>query len=136
MDIITQIRLLWLGGLGALYGVTVGTVWLLGGWQHRREQRCSRLLESVRGQFPVELRDQIALQIRGTMFGRRGVITVEMGHHAPEAWWSIVTGLARNLSPDIRRLVCRTDAWPFPVTLAIIPGKRRGQPSCRLSATA
>jgi hypothetical protein len=32
MDIITQIRLLWLGGLGALYVVVLGTVWLLGGW--------------------------------------------------------------------------------------------------------
>jgi hypothetical protein len=136
MDVITQIRLLWLGGLGALYGVTLGTVWLLGGWQHRREQRRSRLLESVRRQFPVELRDQIALQVRGTMLGRRAVITVDMGSHAPEAWWSIVAGLSRNLSPDVRRLVCSTDARPFPATLAITPGRRRGQPSCRLTATA
>jgi hypothetical protein len=136
MDVITQIRLLWLGGLGALYGVVLGTTWVLGGWQHRREQRRSRLLESVRGQFPAELRDQIALQIRGMMFARRAVIMVDMGHHAPEAWWSIVTGLSRNLSPDVRRLVCRTDAWPFSVTLAITPGRRRGQPSCRLTATA
>jgi hypothetical protein len=136
MDVITQIRLLWLGGLGALYGVALGTVWLLGGWQHRREQRRSRLLESVRRQFPVELRDQIAMQIRDTMLGRRAVITVDMGHHAPEAWWSIVTGLSRNLSPDVRLLVCRTDVLHFPVTLAIKPGRRRGQPSCHLTATA
>jgi hypothetical protein len=136
MDVITQIRLLWLGGLGALYGVVLGTAWVLGGWQHRREQRRSRLLESVRGQFPAELRDHIALQIRGMMFARRAVIMVDMGHHAPEAWWSIVTGLSRNLSLDVRRLVCRTDAWPFSVTLAITPGRRRGQPSCRLTATA
>jgi hypothetical protein len=53
MDVITQIRLMWLGGLGALYGVALGTVWLLGGWQHRREQRRSRLLERVRRQFPL-----------------------------------------------------------------------------------
>jgi hypothetical protein len=39
MDVTTQIRLLWLGGLGALTGVVLGTVWLLGGWQHRRAQR-------------------------------------------------------------------------------------------------
>ena len=136
MDVITQIRLLWLGGLGALYGVALGTVWLLGGWQHRREQRRSRLLESVRRQFPVELRDQIALQVRGTIFGRRAVITVDMGHHAPEAWWSSVTGLSRNMSPDVRRLVCHTDARPFPVTLAITPGRRRGQLYGRLTATA
>jgi hypothetical protein len=135
MDVVTQIRLLWLGGLGALYGVALGTVWLLGGWQHRLEQRRSRLLESVR-QFPVELRDQIAIQIRGTMFGRRAVITVDMGHNAPEAWWSIVTGLSGNLSPDVRLLVCRTDVRHFPVTLAIKPGRRRGQLSCRLTATA
>jgi hypothetical protein len=77
MDVITQIRLLWLGGLGVLYGVALGTVWLLDGWQHRRELRRSQLLESVRQQFPVELRDQIAMQIRGTMFGRRAVITVD-----------------------------------------------------------
>jgi hypothetical protein len=82
MDVTTQIRLLWLGGLAALYGVALGTVWLLGGWQHRLEQRRSRLLDSV------------------------------------------------------RRLVCRTDVLPFPVTLAIKPGRRRGQPSCRLTATA
>jgi hypothetical protein len=136
MDVITQIRLLWLGGIGALYGVVLGTVWVLGGLQHRREQRRSRLLESVRGQFPAGLRDQIALQIHGMMFGRRAVIMVDMGHHAPEAWWSVVTGLSRNVSPDVRRLVCRTDAWPFSVTLAIAPGRRRGQPSCRLTATA
>jgi hypothetical protein len=105
MDIITQVRLLWLGGLGALYGVALGTVWLLGGWQHRQEQRRSRLLESVRRQCPVELRDQIALQVRGTMFGRRAVIMVDMGNHAPQAWWSLVTGLSRNLSPDVRLLV-------------------------------
>jgi hypothetical protein len=135
MDVITQIRLLWLGGLGVLYGVALGAVWLLGGWQHRREQRRSRLLERVRRQFPVELRDQIALQVRGTIFGRRAVITVDMGNHAPEAWWSIVTGLSRNLSPDVRRLVCRTDARSFPVTLAITPGRSRGQLSCRLTAT-
>ena len=55
MDVITQIRLLWLGGLGALYGVALGSVWLLGGWQHRREQRRLRLLERVRQQFTVEL---------------------------------------------------------------------------------
>jgi hypothetical protein len=121
MDVITQIRLLWLGGLGALCGIALGTVWLLDGWQHRREQRRSRLLERVRRQFPVELRDQIAMQIRGTMFGRRAVITVDMGHHAPEAWWSIVTGLSLNLLPDVRRLVCRMDARLFPVTLAITP---------------
>jgi hypothetical protein len=128
MDVITQIRLLWLGGLGVLSGVALGTVWLLGGWQHRREQRRSRLLESVRGQFPAELREQIALQIRGMRFGRRAVIMVDMGHHAPEAWWSIVTGLSRNFSSDVRRLVCHTGARPFPVTLAITPGRRRGQP--------
>jgi hypothetical protein len=136
MDVITQIRLLWLGGLGALYGVTLGSVWLLGGWQHRQEQRRSRRLESVRRQFPVELRDQIALQVCGTMFWRRAVIMVDMGNHAPQAWWSLVTGLSRNLSPDVRLLVCRTDAWLSPVTLATIPGRRRGQPSCRLTATA
>jgi hypothetical protein len=135
MDVITQIRLLWLGGLGALYGVALGTVWLLGGWQHRREQRRSRLLEHVQRQFPVELRDQITMQSRGTMFGRRAVIMVDMGNHAPEAWWSIVTGLSRNLSPDVWRLVCRTDALPFPVTLAIKPRRRRGQPACRFTAT-
>jgi hypothetical protein len=136
MDVITQIRLLWLGGLGALYEVALGTIWLLAGWQHRREQRRSRLLESVRRQFPVELRDQIALQVHGTIFGRRAVITVDMGHHVPETWWSSVTGLSRNLSPDVRRLVCHTNARPFPVTLAITPGRRRGQPSCCLTATA
>jgi hypothetical protein len=136
MDVITQVRLLWLGGFGALYGVTLGTVWLLGGWQHRREQRRSRLLESVRRQLPVALRDRIAVQIRGTILGRRPIITVGIGHHAPEAWWSVVTGLSLNLSPDVRRLVCRTDARPFPVTLAITPGRRRGQPSCRLTSTA
>ena len=109
MDVITQIRLLWLGGLGALYGVALGTVWLLGGWQHRREQRRSRLLERVRRQFPVELRDQITMQIRGTMFGRRAVITVDMGNHAPEAWWSLVTGLSSIIScrRSIRALVVR-----------------------------
>jgi hypothetical protein len=136
MDVITQIRLLWLGGLGALYGITLGTVWLLGGWQHRREQHRSRLLESVRRQFPFELRDQIALQVGGTMFGRRAVIMVGIEHYAPETWWSIVAGLSRNLSPDVRRLVCRTNARPFPVILTITPGRRRGQPSCRLAATA
>ena len=135
MDVITQIRLLWLGGLGALYGVALGTVWLLGGWQHRREQRRSRLLEHVQRQFPVELRDQITMQSRGTMFGWRAVIIVDMGNHAPEAWWSIVTGLSRNLSSDVWRLVCRTDALPFPVTLAIKPRRRRVQPACRFTAT-
>jgi hypothetical protein len=135
MDVITQIRLLWLGGLGALYGVALGIVWLLGGWQHRREQRRSRLLEGVQRQFPVELRDQITMQSRGTMFGRRAVIMVDMGNHAPEAWWSIVTGLSRNLSPDAWRLVCRTDALPFPVTLAIKPRRLRGPPACRFTAT-
>jgi hypothetical protein len=105
MDVTTQIRLLWLGGLGALTGVVLGTVWLLGGWQHRRAQRRSRLLERVRQQFPVELRDQITLQVRGTMLGRRALITVDIGHHAPEAWWSIVAGLTQNLLPDVRRLV-------------------------------
>jgi hypothetical protein len=124
MDVTTQIRLLWLGGLGALTGVVLGTVWLLGGWQHRRAQRRSRLLECVRQQLPVDLRDQIALQVRGTMLGRRVVITVDMGHHTPEAWWSIVAGLSRNLLPDVRRLVCRAEARPFPVTLAITPGRR------------
>ncbi|HSF32623.1 MAG TPA: hypothetical protein VLK82_19395 [Candidatus Tectomicrobia bacterium] len=136
MDVTTQIRLLWLGALGALYGIALGTVWLLGGWQHRRLQRRSRLLEGVRRQFPVELRDQIALQVRGTMFGRKADITVDMGHHAPEAWWSIVVGLSGNLSLDVRRLGCRMDARLFPVTLGITPGRRRGQPSCRLTATA
>jgi hypothetical protein len=135
MDVITQVRLLWLGGLGALYGVALGTVWLLGGWQHRHEQRRSRLLERVQRQFPVELRDQITMQSRGTMFGRRAVIMVDMGNHAPEAWWSIVTGLSRNLSSDVWRLVCRTDALPCPVTLAIKPRRRRGQPACRFPAT-
>ena len=48
MDVITQVRLLWLGGLGALYGIALGTVWLLGGWQRRREQHRSRLLEGVK----------------------------------------------------------------------------------------
>jgi hypothetical protein len=47
MDVVTQIRLLWLGGLGALAGVALGTVWLLSRWQYRREQRRSQLLESV-----------------------------------------------------------------------------------------
>ena len=47
-----------------------------------------------------------------------------MGHYAPEVWWSIVTALSRNLSPDIRLLVYRTDARLFPVTLAIKPRKR------------
>jgi hypothetical protein len=30
---------------------------------------------------------------------------VDMGNHAPQAWWSLVTGLSRNLSPDVRLLV-------------------------------
>jgi hypothetical protein len=124
MDITTQIRLLWLGGLAALYGAVLGTVLLLGGWLHRRERRRSRLLESVRRQFPVKLRDQISIQVRGTMFGRRALITVDMGNHRPEAWWSIVTDLPRNLSPDVRLLVCRMDALPFPVRLAIKPRTR------------
>ena len=124
MDVITQIRLLWLGGLGVLYGVALGTVWAPGGWQHCREQRRLRLLESVRRQFPVDLRDQIAMHIRGTMFGRRAVITVDIGHHAPEVWRSIVAGLSGDLSPDVRLLVCRADARLFPVTFAIKPGRR------------
>jgi hypothetical protein len=136
MDVITQVRLLWLGGFGALYGVALGTAWLIAGWQRRRALRRSRLLESVRRQLPVALRDRVAVQIRGTILGRRPVITVDMGHHAPESWWSVVTGLSLNLPPDVRRLVCRTDARPFPVTLAITPGRRRGQPSCRLTSTA
>jgi hypothetical protein len=135
MDVITQIRLLWLGGLGALCGIALGTVWLLACWQHRREQRRLRLLESVRRQFPVELRDQIAPQVRGTMFGRRAVITVDMGNYAPQAWWSLLTGLSRNLSPDVRLLVCRTDVLPFPITLAIKPGRQRDQPTSCLTAT-
>ena len=49
MDVTTQIRLLWLGGLGALYGVALGIVWLLDGWQHRRERRRSRLLKACVG---------------------------------------------------------------------------------------
>jgi len=136
MEVTTQIRLLWLGGLAVLYGVACGTVLLLGGLLYRREQHRSRLLESLLREFPVELQDHIAIQVRGTMFGRRVVITVDMGHHAPEAWWSIVTGLSRRLSPDVRLLVCRTDALPFPVTLAIKPGRLRGQPACRLTTTA
>jgi hypothetical protein len=60
---------------------------------------------------------------------------VDMGHHVPEAWWSIVAVLSQILSPDIRQLVCRTDALPFPVTLAIKPRRRRGQPACRFTAT-
>jgi hypothetical protein len=90
----------------------------------------------MRRQFLVELRDQIALQIRGTMFERRAVITVDMENQAPEPWWSVVTGLSRNRSPDVRQLVCRTDARLFPVTLTIMPGRRRGQPSCHFPATA
>jgi hypothetical protein len=89
----------------------------------------------VRRQFPFELRNQIALQVRGTMLGRGAVIMVDRGHHVPEAWWSTVAVLSQNLSPDIRQLVCGADARPFPVTLAITPGRRRGQPSCRLTAT-
>jgi hypothetical protein len=119
MDVVTQIRLLWLGGLSALMGVALGTVWLLGRWQHRRELRRSRLLESVRRQFPAELRDQIALQVRGTMLGRRVVITVDTGHYAPEASWSMVAGLSLNLLPDVGRLVCSINARSFPVTLVI-----------------
>jgi hypothetical protein len=136
MDVITQIRLLWLGGLGALYGVALSTVWLLGGLIHRREQRRSRLLESVRRQFPVELRDQIAIQICGAMFGGRAVITIDMGRHAPESWWSTMTDLSQNLSPNVRLLVCSTDARPFPVTLTIKPGRQRGTPSCRVPSAA
>jgi hypothetical protein len=74
--------------------------------------------------LPVDLRDQIALQVRGTMLGRRVVITVDMGHHTPEAWWSIVAGLSRNLLPDVQRLAGHTEARPFPVTLAMTPGRR------------
>jgi Flp pilus assembly protein TadB len=65
MDMTTQLRLFWLGGLADLYGVAFGTVLLLGGLLHRRGQRRSRRLERVRRQFPVELRDQIARQVRG-----------------------------------------------------------------------
>jgi hypothetical protein len=130
MDVTTQIRLLWLGGLGALYGLALGAAWLLSGWQHRRARRRSRLLESVRRQFPPEVRDQIAPQIRGTIYGRRAVITVDMGHHAPEAWCSIVTALSRNLSPDVRLLVYLTDARLITVTLTVKPGKREvGRPA-------
>jgi hypothetical protein len=124
MDVTTQVRLLWLGGLTALYAAALGTALLLGGWLHRRERRRSRLLESVRRQFPVKLRDQIAIQVRGTMFGRRALIRVDLGNHRLEAWWSIVTDLSRNLSPDVRLLVCHTAALPFPVRLAIKPRRR------------
>jgi hypothetical protein len=124
MDVITQIRLLWLGGLGTLSGVALCTAWLLGVWQHRREQRRSHLLESVRWQFPVELRDQVALQVHGTMLGRRVVITVDMGHYAPEAWLSIIAGLSRSLLPDVRQLVCSLDAPPFPITVSLTPGRQ------------
>jgi hypothetical protein len=55
MDVTTQIRLLWLGGLAALCGVVLGMVLLIGALPHRREQRRSRLLGSVRRQSPVEL---------------------------------------------------------------------------------
>jgi hypothetical protein len=115
MDVTTQIRLLWLGGIAVLFGVALGMALLLGRWQHRREQRRSMLLDSVYRQFPIELRGQISLQVHGAMFGRRAVITVDMRHHTPEAWWSLVTGLSRNLSPDIRRLVCHTGIgkWEF-----------------------
>jgi hypothetical protein len=124
MDVTTQVRLFWLGGLVGLYVVALGTALLLGGLVHRREQRRSRLLASVLRPFPVELRDQIAIQVRSAMFGRRAVITVDMGKHAPEAWWSIVTDLSRTLAADVRLLMCHTDAPPFPVTLAIMPGRR------------
>jgi hypothetical protein len=112
MEVITQVRLLWLGGLGALYGVVLGTVWLCGAWQQRRAQRRARWLARVRRQLPVALQDQITLHVRGTRFGRRAVITVDLGHQAPEAWGAIVASLSRMLSPDVRRLVCRMDARP------------------------
>jgi hypothetical protein len=124
MDVITQIRLLWLGGLGTLTGVALATAWLLGVWQHRREQRRLRLLESLQGQFPVEIRDRIALQVHGTMFGRRVAIRVDPGGYAPEAWWSIVAGLYRSLSPDVGRLMFSKDAPPLSVIRAIIPRRR------------
>jgi hypothetical protein len=131
MDVITQIRLLWLGGLAALYGLALGTALLLRGWLQRREQRRWRLLGRVRRQFPVELRNQLAIQVRGTAFGRRAVVELDMGSRSPEAWWPIVTGVSQHLSPDVRRLVCRTHALPFPVTLAIQPKRRRDRRPCR-----
>ena len=127
MDVITQIRLFWLGGLAVLYGVALGTAVLLTGLLHRRAQRRSSLHGSVLRQFPLRLRDQITMQVRGTVWGRRAVIKLDMGSHSPEEWWPIVTRLCWKLPPDVRLLVCYADALSFPVRLSIKPRRPRGQ---------
>jgi hypothetical protein len=45
MDVATQIRLLWLGGIALLFGVALGMGMLLGRWLRRRERQRSMLLE-------------------------------------------------------------------------------------------
>jgi hypothetical protein len=101
-------------------------VLLLSTLRHRRVQRRSSLLGSVLQQFPLKLRDQIAIQPRATVFGRRAVIELDIGHHSLEEWWPIVTGLSHNLAPQVRLLVCYTDALPFPIRLSIQSKRRRG----------
>ena len=121
MEVITQIRLLWLGGLAVLYGLALGTALLLQSLQRRAEQRRYRLLDNVQRQLPSPLRDQIPMQVCGMAFRRSAVIRLDMGERAPEEWWPIVTRVFPQLTPEIRGLVCSSDTLPCALRLSIKP---------------
>ncbi|HXH10254.1 MAG TPA: hypothetical protein VNP04_10895 [Alphaproteobacteria bacterium] len=134
MDVITQIRLLWLGGFAILYGLALGTALLLQSLQRRAEERRRRLLDNVKRQLPSRLRDQILMQVGGMALRRGAVIRLDMGEQAPEEWWPIVTRVLPQLAPEIRALVCYADTLPCPLRLSMEPQSLRHQRSCSLTA--
>ncbi len=134
MDVVTQIRLLWLGGFAVLYGLVLGTALLLQSLQRRAEERRYRLLDNVQRQLPSQLRDQIPMQVCGMAFRRSAVIRLDMGGRAPEEWWPIVTRVFQQLVPEVRGLVCYSDILPFPIRLSVKPRRLRDQRSYSLTA--
>jgi hypothetical protein len=129
MDIMTQIRLIAVGGVMMMYGLALGAAVVLGRLLQRRERRQTALRAAVLEQLSPETQGRIEAHVHYSLFGHAALVNVRVKSCAPGEIWGLITRLSQGLSPDVRLLVCRADDLLSPVMLTVKPHLLPGRPS-------
>ncbi len=101
------------------FGVVLAPIVGLALLQNCRDRRRAALLDTVWLLTPFALRDSIAVEVRCSIFSRRGLVAVDMRACSRDEIWEAIARWCPALPPHVRLLVDgRMDGGP-PATFTI-----------------
>lgn len=106
MDQMTQLRLMWLGGLVGLFGLGIALGWIFTTLVELRERRESQLLGAVRAQLgSAGIATRARVEARWGLLSRRPVVALDMGNSSDEDVWRAISRLSQSLPRHVRLVV-------------------------------